>query len=555
MAVSQSKDNAESAALGALLGDSLVANYLKNQKQVPYAEFAQVVESVRADRIRQAFAAADTEKSGFIHVDKLVSAASDFAPVAAHGQLAEKLQLVATEEGKVGYPAFLAVISLLSNPTKITQAAAEISASQNQVSADEFASTTSYLTPLEARVLFTLATGQAAAETATTASIVGVLDALRAGLVPADRKSDAPVTYKKPERSVLMEILFQAYNFGVGAIAGGIGATVVYPIDLVKTRMQNQRAAVVGEMMYKNSMDCFKKVIRNEGILGLYRGLGPQLVGVAPEKAIKLTMNDFVRSRMRNKETGEIAFSAELLAGATAGASQVVFTNPLEIVKIRLQTQGEMLKDATGLGAKATGSSPVVRRGAVTIVKELGLMGLYKGASACLLRDVPFSAIYFPCYSHLKKDLFHEGERDLSITDLLLAGAIAGMPAAYFTTPADVIKTRLQVEAKKGETVYNGLVDAARKIYKEEGFKAFFKGGPARILRSSPQFGTTLMCYELIHRMVPFPGEESHKRKDTGHENAREVSSQMALFQASRALRLMHDGDYKFGAMPKPAAA
>ena len=69
------------------------------------------------------------------------------------------------------------------------------------------------------------------------------------------------------------------------------GATAVYPIDLVKTRMQNQRTgSFVGELMYKNSFDCFKKVIRHEGILGLYRGLAPQLVGVAPEKAIKLTV-------------------------------------------------------------------------------------------------------------------------------------------------------------------------------------------------------------------------------------------------------------------------
>ena len=51
------------------------------------------------------------------------------------------------------------------------------------------------------------------------------------------------------------------------------GATAVYPIDLVKTRMQNQRGSVVGEIMYKHSVDCFFKVIKNEGVLGLYRGV------------------------------------------------------------------------------------------------------------------------------------------------------------------------------------------------------------------------------------------------------------------------------------------
>ena len=69
----------------------------------------------------------------------------------------------------------------------------------------------------------------------------------------------------------------------------------MYPIDLVKTRLQNQRTgSYVGELMYKNSLDCFKKVIRYEGFFGLYRGLVPQLVGVAPEKAIKLTVSHTV---------------------------------------------------------------------------------------------------------------------------------------------------------------------------------------------------------------------------------------------------------------------
>jgi hypothetical protein len=79
------------------------------------------------------------------------------------------------------------------------------------------------------------------------------------------------------------------------------------------------------------------------------------------------------------------------------------------------------------------------------------------------------------------------------------------MPAAYLTTPCDVIKTRLQVEARKGEVTYNGLRHAATTIYREEGFKAFFKGGPARIMRSSPQFGFTLAGYELLQRGMPFP--------------------------------------------------
>lgn len=111
-----------------------------------------------------------------------------------------------------------------------------------------------------------------------------------------------PIAKVQPdERGIFTEVLESLYRFGLGSIAGAAGATLVYPIDLVKTRMQNQRAgSYVGELMYRNSIDCVKKVVRYEGPAGLYRGLLPQLVGVCPEKAIKLTMNDLVRDKFLN---------------------------------------------------------------------------------------------------------------------------------------------------------------------------------------------------------------------------------------------------------------
>ncbi|PWZ01752.1 mitochondrial carrier [Testicularia cyperi] len=341
-----------------------------------------------------------------------------------------------------------------------------------------------------------------------------ISDDLDAHPVPAptqqDREEAAAAKLKelraeakeKPVKSAFTEFGKSVYNFGLGGIAGSVGATIVYPIDLVKTRMQNQRSAVVGEpLMYKNSIDCVKKVFRNEGLRGFYSGLGPQLLGVAPEKAIKLTVNDLVRGHAKDPITGAITLPWELIAGGTAGGCQVIFTNPLEIVKIRLQVAGEI--------AKAEGGDRVAR-GAVHIVRQLGLVGLYRGASACLLRDIPFSAIYFPAYAHLKKDTFHEGRdgKKLGFGEMLASAAIAGMPAAFLTTPADVIKTRLQVEARKGQATYKGIADCATKIMAEEGPKAFFKGSLARVLRSSPQFGATLVAYEYLQKFLPYPFED-----------------------------------------------
>lgn len=138
-------------------------------------------------------------------------------------------------------------------------------------------------------------------------------------------KEEIAEKLKKAPISALQDLAHSAYNFALGGLAGATGATLVYPIDLVKTRMQNQRSSVVGEpLMYKNSIDCVKKVFRNEGFKGFYSGLGPQLLGVAPEKAIKLTVNDLVRAKVKDEKTGEIKLRWEIIAGGTAGGCQVV---------------------------------------------------------------------------------------------------------------------------------------------------------------------------------------------------------------------------------------
>lgn len=308
-------------------------------------------------------------------------------------------------------------------------------------------------------------------------------------------KTTQPETDKHHGPTTPLQYMIEGItHFGLGAIAGGIGATAVYPIDLVKTRMQNQKTAKgSAERMYKHSIDCFVKTIKNEGFFGLYSGLGPQLVGVAPEKAIKLTMNDLLRSLFQDND-GKIYFPLEMVAGGGAGASQVIFTNPLEIVKIRLQVQGEAIKK--GIMAASE------KQSAMIIVKELGISGLYKGASACLLRDIPFSAIYFPTYAKMKRLFANADGTPMSATNLLLAGAIAGVPAAGLVTPADVIKTRLQVKTKAGDVPLKGIFDCAATIMRDEGFSAFWKGSIARVFRSSPQFGVTLLSYELLQRLL-----------------------------------------------------
>lgn len=187
----------------------------------------------------------------------------------------------------------------------------------------------SFFTPMEADVLFHFAGLDAPTGRLSLNDFAKVIDAswhspLVFGEHAAAAASKTASKATETTKSILHSILESVHHFALGSIAGAFGAFMVYPIDLVKTRMQNQRSTHVGERLYNNSIDCARKVIRNEGFLGLYSGVLPQLIGVAPEKAIKLTVNDLVREHFTDKQTGKIWYPWEILAGGSAGACQVV---------------------------------------------------------------------------------------------------------------------------------------------------------------------------------------------------------------------------------------
>jgi len=521
-----------------------------NRHNLNYQQFSQMLRGLQGERVRQAFQRFDADGDGFIEPEEFATIIQQTARHKLSDHLLENLHTLCNiaQGSKVSYAnvrAFLNMINEMDLVELIVRRACSTS-KDGRITRTEFLNQAakitrfSLFTPMEADILFHFASLDEPSGRLGLRDFTKVLDAAWRRRDEEDDGRTAAETRTKGQ-NFLAQAMESAFNFGLGSIAGAFGAFMVYPIDLVKTRMQNQRGADPGQRLYNNSIDCFRKVIRNEGFRGLYSGVLPQLVGVAPEKAIKLTVNDLVRGWFTDKQ-GTIHWGAEVFAGGAAGGCQVVFTNPLEIVKIRLQVQGEVAKSVEG----------APKRSAMWIVRNLGLVGLYKGASACLLRDVPFSAIYFPTYSHLKRDLFGESQtKKLGVLQLLTAGAIAGMPAAYLTTPCDVIKTRLQVEARKGDTTYTGLRHAARTIWKEEGFRAFFKGGPARIFRSSPQFGFTLAAYELLQNVVPFPGKQAEAKVAAGVAEAvstlKEKAVDSPFYRSRNALKILLDLDEHFG--------
>ncbi|XP_054910011.1 mitochondrial glutamate carrier 1-like [Poeciliopsis prolifica] len=297
-----------------------------------------------------------------------------------------------------------------------------------------------------------------------------------------------------------------------GGVAGLVGVTCVFPVDLAKTRLQNQQ----GVQVYQGMFDCLAKTVRAEGYFGCYRGAAVNLTLVTPEKAIKLAANDVFRQKL--SKDGHLPLWGEVLAGCGAGTCQVVVTTPMEMLKIQLQDAGRLAAQrpvaAPTQAAAAPGPAPslvapAVRRPSATgitadLLKTRGLAGLYRGAGATLMRDVPFSMIYFPLFANLNAlgREGSEGQADVQAQapfwQSFVAGCSAGSVAAVAVTPLDVIKTRLQTLQKgDGEDSYRGIVDCTRRIMRREGPSAFLKGAACRALVIAPLFGIAQGVYFL----------------------------------------------------------
>uniref|UniRef100_A0A8C2PU88 Mitochondrial glutamate carrier 1 n=1 Tax=Cyprinus carpio TaxID=7962 RepID=A0A8C2PU88_CYPCA len=302
-----------------------------------------------------------------------------------------------------------------------------------------------------------------------------------------------------------------------GGVAGLVGVTCVFPIDLAKTRLQNQRGS---QRVYKNMMDCLIKTVRSEGYFGMYRGAAVNLTLVTPEKAIKLAANDFFRQRLSRGEL-KLSVFQEMLAGCGAGMCQVIVTTPMEMLKIQLQDAGRLAAQQRKLPVLHTvklGTASSVlncsKVSAIQIAQELfrtkGIQGLYKGLAATLMRDIPFSVVYFPLFAHINKLGKASEDDNVPFYWSFISGCVAGCTAAVAVSPCDVVKTRLQsLNKSANEETYNGVADCIRKIMRKEGPTAFLKGAGCRALVIAPLFGIAQVVYfigvgEFLLGQTPF---------------------------------------------------
>lgn len=314
---------------------SLYTGRTKTRHDMTYPQFSQMLRGLQGERIRQAFHAFDKDGDGYIEPEDFQRIILETSKHKLSDHVLDHLPSLCniSAGNKISYATVRAFQNIMREMDIIDVVIREATnkSSDGKITRSDFLNEAaritrfSLFTPMEADILFHFAGLDAPSGRLAQKDFSKVIDASwRLPVAVAGQAGQAAEKVAENTKSVLYSVLESVHHFGLGSIAGAFGAFMVYPIDLVKTRLQNQRSSRPGERLYNNSIDCARKVIRNEGFTGLYSGVLPQLIGVAPEKAIKLTVNDIVRTWATDKDTQRIWYPWEIIAGGSAGACQVV---------------------------------------------------------------------------------------------------------------------------------------------------------------------------------------------------------------------------------------
>ncbi|ORX60317.1 mitochondrial carrier [Hesseltinella vesiculosa] len=273
-----------------------------------------------------------------------------------------------------------------------------------------------------------------------------------------------------------------------GAGAGVASSIVVVPLDVVKTRLQNQGKPKPGTVLYHGTLGTLSRIWKEEGIRGLYRGLGPTIFGYLPTWAIYFTTYDYCKAEwanyLRERSAGH-EWMIHILSAMTAGAASTTLTNPLWVIKTRFMTQNDKTP------YRYNNTLHAFR----TIAKEEGIRGFYKGLGTSLI-GVSHVAVQFPLYEKLKT-LFAQSDVTSGNVGILLASSLSKMAASTATYPHEVIRTRLQNQTVQ-PFKYKGVIHAFKVILAEEGWRGFYKGMPTNLLRTVPSSALTILTYEVI---------------------------------------------------------
>uniref|UniRef100_A0A8C7YED8 Mitochondrial glutathione transporter SLC25A39 n=1 Tax=Oryzias sinensis TaxID=183150 RepID=A0A8C7YED8_9TELE len=240
---------------------------------------------------------------------------------------------------------------------------------------------------------------------------------------------------------------------------------------------------------FSGTLDAFVKITRHEGLRTLWSGLPPTLVMAVPATIIYFTCYDQLRDFLRFGVGLQGSF-VPLLAGALARLGAVTVISPLELIRTKMQSRKLSYSELRVCIRSA------VARG--------GPLSLWRGWGPTILRDVPFSGLYWFNYELVKAQLCEQcGTTQANFSISFTAGAVSGAAAAVLTLPFDVVKTRRQIQLGEMDSLgvsvrkTSSTLNILKEIWTELGYRGLFAGFMPRVIKVAPACAVMISSYEF----------------------------------------------------------
>lgn len=287
-------------------------------------------------------------------------------------------------------------------------------------------------------------------------------------------------------------------DLAAGGVAGGISKTIVAPIERVKLLLQTQDAnpAIASGQVprYAGIADCFSRVAREQGIGSFWRGNLANVIRYFPTQAFNFAFKDNIKALFPKydprKQFGKF-FMSNLASGGLAGACSLLIVYPLDFARTRLAA--DVGKNAN---REFTGLVDCLRK----VVSRGGPAALYQGFGVSVQGIIVYRGAYFGLYDTAKGVLF-EDERKANVFAKWLVAQTVTAASGIISYPFDTVRRRLMMQSGGKEKIYNGTLDAWRKIAKNEGSGAFFKGALSNVLRGAGG-ALVLVFYDEFKKII-----------------------------------------------------
>jgi solute carrier family 25 (adenine nucleotide translocator) protein 4/5/6/31 len=289
-----------------------------------------------------------------------------------------------------------------------------------------------------------------------------------------------------------------AIEFLMGGVSAAVSKTIAAPIELIKLRLQNMDAMLKSGSLttpYTGISNCASRVASEEGVKALWKGNGTNVLRYFPTQALNFAFKDYFKrlfGRDKKRDGYWVWFLGNLASGGAAGSVSLFFVYSLDYARTRLSND---LKNSKKGGEKQfKGLVDVYQK---TLASD-GIAGLYRGFVISCIGIIIYRGLYFGIFDSVKPSL-PENVKDNLMVNFLLGWSVT-VGAGLASYPIDTIRRRMMMTSGEGEK-FSGSIDCAQKIMAREGFKSFFKGAAANVLRGVAGAGV-LALYDRLQLIV-----------------------------------------------------